>query len=116
MWALGIILLEAARGRHPFYQVCSKGPMHMIQEADKGAAPEVARDDPVFPKLSPHFHTLVAGCLRRDPRRRSTVEDLLKHPFLHECLPYDEVVSASKPSTLSPFTPVLSRLAWSLGL
>mmetsp|Transcript_35854 Transcript_35854/g.67596 ORF Transcript_35854/g.67596 Transcript_35854/m.67596 type:complete len:705 (+) Transcript_35854:372-2486(+) len=101
VWALGIILLEAARGRHPFYQVCSKGPMHMIQEADKGAAPEVARDDPVFPKLSPHFHTLVAGCLRRDPRRRSTVEDLLKHPFLHECLPYDEVESLHE---LSPNT------------
>ena len=31
---------------------------------------------------SRHLHDFVARCLRRDPKKRASVEDLLAHPFV----------------------------------
>jgi serine/threonine-protein kinase TTK/MPS1 len=37
-----------------------------------------------FPPLeNPFLLETLRGCLRRDPKRRMTIPDLLNHPFLH---------------------------------
>ncbi|KAL8138869.1 hypothetical protein V2J09_004870 [Rumex salicifolius] len=82
IWSFGITALELARGHAPF----SKYPpmkvlMMTIQYAPPGLNYE--RDK----KFSKSFRELVAMCLVKDPKKRPTVEKLLKHSFFKHTKP-----------------------------
>ncbi|XP_042518798.1 mitogen-activated protein kinase kinase kinase 18-like [Macadamia integrifolia] len=77
IWALGCTVIEMATGRPPWPDVADPvSALHQI--AFSSALP----DFPNF--LSEEAEDFLGKCLRRDPNKRWTVQELLKHPFLEE--------------------------------
>ncbi|KAG2314061.1 hypothetical protein Bca4012_064693 [Brassica carinata] len=111
IWSLGVSILEFFLGRFPF-NVSRQGDwaslMCAICMSQPPEAPATA---------SPDFRNFISCCLRREPGRRMTASQLLKHPFilraasqgqnrspqnLHQLLPPPRPLSSS--STSSPTT------------
>ncbi|CAN4109961.1 unnamed protein product [Withania somnifera] len=77
IWALGCTIIEMATGGSPWTNVINAASL-LYQIAFSGQSPEI----PNF--LSLQAMDFLSKCLRRDPRERWTVKELLKHPFLEE--------------------------------
>ncbi|XP_042519272.1 mitogen-activated protein kinase kinase kinase 18-like [Macadamia integrifolia] len=77
IWALGCTVIEMATGRPPWPDVVDPvSALHRIA---------FSPDMPDFPSfLSEEAKDFLGKCLRRDPNKRWTVQELLKHPFLEE--------------------------------
>ncbi|XP_043689370.1 mitogen-activated protein kinase kinase kinase 18-like [Telopea speciosissima] len=77
VWALGCTVIEMATGRPPWLDVSDPvSALHRIS---------LSFDLPDFPSfLSEEGKDFLGKCLRRDPKERWTVQELLKHPFLEE--------------------------------
>ena len=94
VWSLGMLLLEAATGRHPF----------------SGAAnpAEVLQQPLALPELPAPFDAICAGCLRLHPRARWTAHQVLE--ALNNVVPTPapvvshptEKLAAAAKSTLPP--------------
>ncbi|XP_040356488.1 probable serine/threonine-protein kinase mps1 isoform X1 [Ixodes scapularis] len=77
IWSLGCILYTLAYGRAPF--------QHIVARNDKLRAiinPNFAIPFP--PVADPNLLDVLKRCLRRNPRERPTISELLQHPFLTE--------------------------------
>ncbi|XP_043689371.1 mitogen-activated protein kinase kinase kinase 18-like [Telopea speciosissima] len=77
VWALGCTVIEMATGRPPWSDVADPvSALHRIA---------FSSDLPDFPSLlSEEAKEFLSKCLNRDPNERSTVQELLKHPFLDD--------------------------------
>jgi len=90
MWALGVVLYIMLLGCHPF------DPQGKGNERDMAKA--ILKGDYRFDihgeklKLSQDAKDLISGLLRPNPTKRSTVNDVMNHPFL---------VKLSRPQKLS---------------
>ena len=80
IWALGLALVECATGRYPYD--ASGGTMQLMLQLmdDECPLPEEGKEGDVV--LSPAFRDFVVKCMAKDPMRRPTAEDLLRHPFI----------------------------------
>lgn len=77
VWGLGCTIIEMATGGSPWPNITD--PMSILyQIVYSGRTPDV----PEY--LSHQAKDFVSKCLKRDPKERWTVKQLLKHPFLAE--------------------------------
>ncbi|KAI9009126.1 kinase-like domain-containing protein [Hyaloraphidium curvatum] len=78
VWSLGITMLEVAIGRHPF-----PGSTLSILELLQFVVNEPA---PTLPpgQFTPEFEDFIAKCLQKDPEKRPTPAELLKHPWVQK--------------------------------
>uniref|UniRef100_A0A0G4HBB8 mitogen-activated protein kinase kinase n=1 Tax=Chromera velia CCMP2878 TaxID=1169474 RepID=A0A0G4HBB8_9ALVE len=80
VWALGMVLFEAALGRLPFQKegetAANFGFWEMIEFFDTVEVTVPAGE------TSPELKDLIDKCLQKDPSARPTAESLLKHPWL----------------------------------
>ncbi|KAG6385596.1 hypothetical protein SASPL_154432 [Salvia splendens] len=75
VWAAGCTVVEMATGRHPWPEM--NDPAAAIYRIGfSGEAPELPG------RFSEEARDFVGRCLVRDPRRRWTAAELLRHPFL----------------------------------
>eukprot|EP00731_Ephydatia_muelleri_P029557 Em0021g80a len=74
-WSLGITAVEIAEGEPP---LCSMHPM-------RGSVPHTKEPHPQNSNSQrnghPSFVSFIENCLTKDPTRRPTSDELLKHPF-----------------------------------
>eukprot|EP00731_Ephydatia_muelleri_P029555 Em0021g78a len=73
-WSLGITAVEAAEGEPP---LCSMHPMRALFLIPRNPPPKLKQPK----KWSPRFVSFIENCLTKDPTRRPTSDELLKHPF-----------------------------------
>ncbi|KAG0472025.1 hypothetical protein HPP92_016571 [Vanilla planifolia] len=86
IWSFGITALELAHGHAPFSKY---PPMKVLLMTLQNAPPclDYERDR----KFSRNFKHMIASCLVKDPSKRPTAHDLLKHNFFKQARSHDYI-------------------------
>ncbi|WOH11412.1 hypothetical protein DCAR_0830898 [Daucus carota subsp. sativus] len=82
IWSLGLVLLECATGYFPYSPPeLDEGWSNVFELMDTivNQSPPCAPPD----EFSPEFCSFVSACLQKDPRKRPSANELLKHPFIN---------------------------------
>jgi hypothetical protein len=77
VWSLGITLLECADGVPPYLDL---PPLKAMLAITTSEPPRLKHPE----RWSKEFNHLIEACLRRDPKKRPTSEQLLMHPFVRK--------------------------------
>jgi len=77
VWSLGIMIMEMAEGDPPYMEFPPLRALFMI--TTKGI-PDLKEPG----KWSPQFKEFVSLCLEKDPEKRPSANELLKHPYLKQ--------------------------------
>jgi aurora kinase len=73
LWCIGVLAYEFLTGGTPFY---CKGDQNMTQS-------KINRADPIYPQtMSPEAVDFIKRLLKKDPSKRMSLEDAIKHPFI----------------------------------
>jgi serine/threonine protein kinase len=87
VWSLGLIVYELATGQFPY--VFSK---YYIEHVDC----ILNQPDPILPNegiFSNELHDFITKCLRKDPKERDSVHDLLQHAWIIRDIQQDDEYS-----------------------
>ena len=80
IWSFGILALELAYGQAPYAKY---PPIKVVMLTINNEPPTLDREATKH-KYSKTFKDMIAGCLQKDPTKRSTAEKLLHHPFFKQ--------------------------------
>ncbi|BFI32687.1 mitogen-activated protein kinase kinase kinase 17/18 [Marchantia polymorpha subsp. ruderalis] len=98
IWSLGCTVLEMATGKAPWIHIANGAANPFVALYHIHRSEQV----PELPScLSEQAHDFLRKCFQRDPRVRSTAEQLLKHPFITDSVPVLEEPQAPQPSPTS---------------
>ncbi|KAL1490995.1 hypothetical protein ABEB36_011658 [Hypothenemus hampei] len=79
IWSMGITLIEFAQTEPPNHEM---SPMRVLLKIQKSDPPKLEQPS----KWSKDFNDFLSKALIKDPQKRPTCEELLKHPFIHRTL------------------------------
>lgn len=80
IWSLGLTLLECVTGRYPYD--ASGGTIELMIQILEEDCPFFRSTEKGNPEISPDLMDLVSRCLNKDPMKRPTAEELLRHPWV----------------------------------
>jgi len=75
VWSFGCVVMEMVDGVPPYFQYPPEKATKMIVE--NGAPPMKNAD-----KITPELKDFISKCLEFDTKKRTTVDQLIKHPFI----------------------------------
>lgn len=79
IWSLGCVIIEMASGKPPWSEHNFENPFRALYHIGN------SNSLPKFPdNLSPLAYDFLRLCLTRDPDKRPSAEELLKHPWLKD--------------------------------
>ncbi|KAJ3665518.1 hypothetical protein Zmor_001010 [Zophobas morio] len=76
VWSMGITLIEFAQMEPPNHEM---SPMRVLLKIQKSDPPKLEQPS----KWSKEFNDFVSTCLIKDPQKRPTCDELLKHQFIN---------------------------------
>ncbi|KAG5894065.1 hypothetical protein JTB14_003925 [Gonioctena quinquepunctata] len=76
IWSMGITLIEFAQMEPPNHEM---SPMRVLLKIQKSDPPKLEQPS----KWSKEFNDFLVKALIKDPQKRPTCDDLLKHPFIN---------------------------------
>ncbi|XP_030752127.1 serine/threonine-protein kinase 10 isoform X2 [Sitophilus oryzae] len=79
IWSMGITLIEFAQMEPPNHEM---SPMRVLLKIQKSDPPRLEQPS----KWSKDFNDFIARALIKDPQKRPTCDELLKHPFINRTL------------------------------
>ncbi|CAO2842499.1 unnamed protein product, partial [Amaranthus hypochondriacus] len=100
VWAFGCTVFEMATGLSPWPNIAQDPLLALYHIGFSDVSPQI----PNF--LSDQAKDFLAKCLKRDPKERSIISDLLKHPFVSDNGPTHE-------PTFDTPTSILDLQIWS---
>lgn len=77
IWSMGITLIEFAQMEPPNHEM---SPMRVLLKIQKSDPPKLEQPS----KWSKEFNDFIATTLIKEPQKRPTCAELLKHPFISE--------------------------------
>uniref|UniRef100_A0A914VT76 Protein kinase domain-containing protein n=1 Tax=Plectus sambesii TaxID=2011161 RepID=A0A914VT76_9BILA len=92
VWSLGCILYNMVYGRTPFQHIANTYSK-MLAIVD----PNTPIQFPPTPIANPQLINVMQLCLRRDPKQRPSVPELLEHPYLSKSRPTPPMTSFDSP-------------------
>ncbi|CAD5207109.1 unnamed protein product [Bursaphelenchus okinawaensis] len=80
LWSLGVIMFTMLSGKVPFHAKTTAESANDIIARIRSA--EFSFDDPVFENVSDMAKDLITGLLTIDPKKRLTLAELCRHPWI----------------------------------
>ena len=75
IWSVGCLTLELLTGKPPYFDLTAMSALYHIC-----ADPEIAIEDP-YHSITPNCRSFLMECFQKDPLKRKSAEELMKHPW-----------------------------------
>ncbi|OHS96195.1 STE family protein kinase [Tritrichomonas foetus] len=82
IWSLGITAIELATGKNPYQEMSNDETISAILDKESPTLYSNAKSKKLSVKYSSPFMDFVNSCLKKNPEKRPTAEQLLQHKFI----------------------------------